>query len=197
MKIGIRRGVFETNSSSNHALMITDKDNYEDDKIKFENEMNSGFFPCHGGFAKPITDKAEKAYFLAHLFDRDKSHFNRLKKEYKIFMYVLKDNNENEILENIKINHEKYINERSWCYCRKYYCDDILDDCTCGFEHEFNKYFHHIDVDKYLDYLLNDNKDEKTKDDFEKLIKKDDRNLYEKIYDFLYKDGMIVPFEYL
>lgn len=193
MKIAIRRGVFETNSSSNHALMITDKDNYENDKIKFEEKMNSGFFPCHGGFAKPITDKAEKAYFLAHLFDCDKRNFNRLKKEYKIFTYVLKDNNETEILENIRLNHEKYINERSWCYCRKYYYDDILDHCTCNFEHEFNKYFNYIDVNKYLAYLLDDN----AKKDFEELIKKDDRNLYEKIYDFLYNDGMIVPFEYL
>lgn len=165
MKISIRRKAFETNSSSMHSLIITNERNKDEDYKRRENDIeNYGLYYSN----TPIMDKENKIYFLCSLFDYDKDYDNSLKREYEIFLRVLKDNNENELLSSFNTKKEK-CKEYDCRVCSNYFENDVLIDCTCRFDKEFK------------DYFGNCNDDE----------------LYNKLYDFIYGDGVIIPYEYM
>ena len=66
MKISVRKGCFETNSSSNHSLIITNEEDMENDKAQFLKEEDE-FFAPYGGFCKPLKTKEEKCYLFPKL----------------------------------------------------------------------------------------------------------------------------------
>lgn len=165
MKISIRRASFETNSSSMHSLVITNKKNQKKDYKNRKKEIeNWGLYYSD----TPVSDKENKVYFLAALFDYDDYYDKVMGREYNIFLKILKDNNEEELLEKIKIRNEEF--KRLGCrMCSHYFDNDVLIDCTCNFPKEFFNYFGVVS----------------------------DEELYSKLYDFIYGDGVIVPYEYM
>jgi hypothetical protein len=200
MKISIRKHTFETNSSSNHSLILTNEKDMEKDKEKFEKEL-FGDDPLWenycDGFLTPIKSVAEKAYFLNGVFNYENSDYEWMENEYKIFIKVLEDNNEAKILENIKLHNEQFKN--SGCpYCDKFYGEGTLTGCNCEFRKKFNKYFKLIDIQDI--YTLEDIFKMSSKEldkIYREIATKNINGLYQKIYDFLYKDGIIIPYEYL
>ena len=195
MKISIRKSVFETNSSSMHSLIITNEKNKDEDLKKHDEKLNpAGFY-----YDRPvINDKAEKVYFLAALFENDKDNFGFLRFQHKVFLKVLKDNNETELLHNIELHRHQYCLNRDRRYCCNYFCEDVLMDCDCNFVEQFNKYFGNINDTSYL--LSDDVNEDNILDIATKQFELNDRNkreLYQRLYDFIYKDGVIIPYEYL
>ena len=75
MKIAIRKKCFETNSSSNHTLIITNEEDLENDKAQFLKEEEDDFFAQYGNFCKPLKTKEEKCYFMADLFHKENKDF--------------------------------------------------------------------------------------------------------------------------
>ena len=193
MKISIRKYTFETNSSSNHSLILTNEKAIDKDKEEFKKDF---LFSCFGGFLKPIKDKSQKAYFLAALFEYENNSYSCMEDEYEIFIKVLEDNNETEILEHIKLNIVDF--KKHGPYCEKFFNNGTLDDCICNFKKIFYKYFELTDINDLYDLktIMNMTSDEymKIKND---LKIKNTSNLYQKIYDFLYKDGIMIPYEYI
>ena len=181
MKIVVRRSVFETNSSSNHSLIITNSKNFEKDNeelnqiLKEEREVV---------YHEPrfLKTKEDKAYILAGLFNfTQEEGFNELDTEYETFIQVLKDNNEEEILKNIVTNAKEYIEGiRGVPYCDKYFDDGPLIECNCEFVAKFRKFF---------------NADEKFKFLYDNKMEEYNSQIYQKLYKFLYEDGMIITLD--
>lgn len=165
MKISIRKGSFETNSSSMHSLVITNKKNQKNDYCKRKKEIeNWGFYYSD----KPVIDKENKVYFLAALFEYDNHYDKVMSREYNIFLKILEDNNEEELLKNLQQNAKQF-KENGCRFCSNYFDNDVLIDCDCKFPKEFFNYFGVVS----------------------------DEEMYQKLYDFIYGDGVIVPYEYM
>lgn len=174
MKINIRRNCFETNSSSNHSLILTTKKDCEKDMCAFKEKKKKNRFISAGGFRKRVETKEEKCYFLGGLFDFDARQFGELSQKYKIFIKILEDNNETEILEKLKVNRENYLNYKVGDpYCRKFFGESVLDECTCCFYRTFKEFF---------DITNSDNPQ---------------KDMYDMLYEFIYGDGVMVPYEYI
>lgn len=174
MKISIRQNCFETNSSSNHSLILTTKQNCEKDKAEFKKSIEKEFYFMPGCFNEPVETKEEKCYFLGGLFDFDYSQFGILGQQYKIFIKVLTDNNENEILETLAQNRKEFLNgEIGDPCCSAFYDQGVLSECNCCFYEIFEKFFQ---VKNFED---------------------PEKDLYNMIYDFIFGDGVIIPYEYL
>ena len=165
MKISIRKGAFETNSSSMHSLVITNKKNQKKDYNKRKKEIENWGFNYSD---KPVTDKENKVYFLAALFEYDNYYDKVMSREYNIFLKILKDNNEEELLETLQQNTKQF-KEKGCRFCSNYFDNDVLIDCDCKFPKEFFNYFGMVSEEE----------------------------LYKKLYDFIYGDGVIVPYEYM
>lgn len=201
MKISIRNGSFETNSSSHHSLILTNERDFEKDKEEYL-KKKSGRFRPYGGFCKPITTKEEKCYFLADMFNKENHEFNWMKDEYEVFIKILKDNKEEEILMNIELFRQKFMKSpySEPPFCRKSFFNGTLDECDCCFKSVFKNYFKMSLRDDFFEKLLaiDISTDEGLKqlhalyeDETDKL------SLYEKLYDFIYGDGIILPYESL
>lgn len=100
MKVVIRRSVFETNSSSNHCLILTKKEDMEEKLNKVRKEYE--WFMSVGTEENPIVSKEDKCYLLQGIFEEELSSGFCSEAIYDIFKQVLKDNNEVEILEKIE-----------------------------------------------------------------------------------------------
>lgn len=170
MKYTIRKNTFETNSSSHHSLIITNEKDIEKDKEEFLNKEGDLWRP-YGAFCEAIKSKEEKCYFLADLFNKEYESLKWMVDEYETFIQVLKDNKEEEILMNIMLYKEEFLKAPydEPPFCQRFFFHGVLDECNCPFYTEFKKYFK----------------------------SNSDKTLYEKIYDFIYKDGIIVPYECL
>ena len=109
MKTQIRRGVFETNSSSTHSLTLILKSDYD----KWEKE--NGFFLYTGcGWGYPENNKPQ----TDHVYTKEEAiAFEKLNK------YTPDDfdwNDEDEVMERLH-DHEWYDSEYFWdCYCSEY-----------------------------------------------------------------------------
>lgn len=167
MKIQIRKNIFETNSSSTHCLIITNEENKEND-IKTAIDKEKFFYLDYTSFQVNLTKKEDKILMMAGLFDNE-NYQDNLIEEYNIFIKVLKDHNEIELLEQIKNNRQKFLNDPDEPYCTNYYYDGCLIECNCNFCHLFNQFF-------------------KTKESTTE-------ELYQKITKFIYEDGIIIPYE--
>ena len=91
MKIQIRRGMFETNSSSNHSLIITNAKCKKDEIKKHKNKMEEEYF-CQGFFNDEISSKEDKILMLGGLFDYDHRffYFSFLNEIYSINIWLNK-----------------------------------------------------------------------------------------------------------
>lgn len=200
MKISVRKGCFETNSSSNHSLIITNEEDMENDKAQFLKEEDE-FFAPYGGFCKPLKTKEEKCYFMADLFHKENREFKAMEEEYEVFIQILKDNNETEILENIKFSKNQYFNHEVGepKFCDAQYGQGCLIECNCPFYEKFRKYFNLNLSTKSLDELLKELEEigiEGMKKKEEKERKPlDKQKLYNKLKEFIYGNGVIVPYE--
>ena len=90
MKITIRRSVFETNSSSNHSLIISNKKDLKEDIEK--NKLDEDFYHSYGAEENPIITKEDKCFFLQGIFEESLSSKKCSISLYNIFKKVLKDN---------------------------------------------------------------------------------------------------------
>lgn len=200
MKIAIRKGCFETNSSSNHTLIITNENDIENDKAQFLKEEEDEWFAIYGNFCKPLKDKAEKCYFMADLFHKENKDFHSMEEEYEVFIQVLKDNNEEEILKTIEQNridfYEGKVGEPQ--FCNDQYFNGCLIECNCPFYRKFRKYFNLDLKTKSLEELLKEIETKgleqmKKEEENKKPLNKE--KLYKKLYEFIYEGGIIVPYE--
>lgn len=185
MKLTVRRHSFETNSSSHHTIILTNQKMVQED-IEIENKDNE-YFLDYVDYSL-IDTKEKKAYFLAGLFDYEIETMDWMIEEYNVFIQVLKDNKEEEILSNIA-KHKKEFLAEPYCeaYCCNFFHNGPLIDCNCSFASRFKEYFK-------VSLLEDDfNFDKKLQEDENKKRKE----LYDKIYDFLYNDGIIVAYETL
>ncbi len=198
MKIQIRRGIFETNSSSNHSLIITNRRCFEEECKKAQEEYE-WYTIRFGKVDVQVVTKEDKALMLGGLFDYEVQRFGFMTREYAIFLKVLKDNNEEALLRKIKENSDKYREHPSEPYCREYFCEGCLDDCTCSFYSKFKKYFDYDSLTKEA-YMYDDSRVVALDDPDEKermilqIIEENKEALYKKLYDFIYGDGVIVPY---
>ena len=140
MKIQIRRGMFETNSSSVHALIITNERNKDKDYEDMKKEEHL-WYPEYITTSKCVHTKEDKVLMLGGLFDSENIPYRNLVEEYKIFLKVLKDNNETELLQKLKENKLEYKECPDEPYCTNYFCEGCLIECNCDFYSKFNKYF--------------------------------------------------------
>lgn len=196
MKIQIRMGMFETNSSSSHSLIITNKKRMKKDYDKMIKE-NHFFYPEYITEEDKVETKEDKVLMLSGLFDYE-NRYGLLKEERKIFIKVLKKNNENELLEKIKKYRKQYKHSPE-PYCTSYYYQGCLDQCTCCFYNQFKKYFKYpsIEVNASLIRLSKKQGFDSPTDEFafmKKTIRKNKKILYKKLYEFIYGDGMILPY---
>lgn len=185
MKITIRKNTFETNSSSLHSLVITNEKDMEKDKEEFLKNDAGLIIPGYSEFCKPLKTKEEKCYFLNDLFNKENVDYDMLKYQHKVFMKVLKDNKEEEILMNIALYNKEFKKAKysEPPFCQHSFYNGVLIECNCPFYDAFNKYFKHsLDIDKETN-------------DFPKIDK--NNALYQELYKFIYEDGVIVPYEYL
>lgn len=191
MKIVIRKHSFETNSSSHHSLIFTNE-KMKDRDIEKENYDKE---PFEEPGINEVCEKEKKAYFLAGLFDYENKHYkNLMLEEYKIFLSVLEDNDENEILENIKLHKHKYLTTYGCeAYCDTFFYHGTLIDCNCGFRKKFIEYFK-VNIDKERLMLEHNTVDF---DFLERKVEENKNDLYQRIYDFLYKDGILIAYEYM
>ncbi len=177
MKISIRKSMFETNSSSMHSLFITNKKDLEKTREEIYQDLKKeGCYFC----SNQVETKEDKAYLLAGvMLYNKKESYGDMEYEYDILLKILKDNNEIEILKNIDIKAQEYLDGGSDPACCDYFYHGTLFDCTCFFEREFRKYFN---INFYQsDEPLN--------------VKKE--KLYKKLADFIYKDGVILTYDVL
>ena len=200
MKIVIREGMFETNSSSNHSLILTNTKKCKADIKKKDKQLDDEYCHIFGGGEK-VASKEDKCLLLAGLFDGMVIQYGAMKEEYKIFIKVLRYNKEKELLSKIKENKKEYKNNRGYePYCENYFAEGVLIDCTCDFKREFDKYF------KVKLSMVDCLKDPRVKalesqtDKFnkaEEIIEERKKELYEKLHKFIYEDGIIVPYAHL
>ena len=201
MKITVRKGCFETNSSSNHTLIITNEEDLENDKSQHLKEEGENWAP-YGGFCKPLRTKEEKCYFMADLFHKENREFGVMKTEYDVFIKILKDNNETEILNNIEIAKNQYFNYEvdEPKFCDSQYGQGCLIECNCPFYEKFKKYFNLNFQTKSIDEFLKELDEiglEGMKKKEEQLKPIDTEKLYKKLKEFIYGNGVIVPYESL
>ncbi len=183
MKVVIRRSVFETNSSSNHCLILTKKEESEE-KLKKVREEHKWFMSV-GTEDNPIVTKEDKCYLLQGIFEEQLSSEYCSETVYDIFKQVLKDNNETEILENIE-KHMKDYNENNYCLlCEEYFCHGTLCDCDCDFLYLLEKFF-----GVKITYVF----DEDAQYVVAEECKKD---IYEMFYKYIYEDVIVIPYEYI
>lgn len=168
MKIQIRKNIFETNSSSTHCLIITDEENKEKD-LKSTIEEEKYFYPEYVSFHNELNSPKDKILMLAGLFDCENHRNNNLTKEYEIFIKILNDQNEIELLKQIKINRKLYLNDPDEPYCTEYYDNGCLICCNCNFCFKFTKYL--------------------------KLNNLTEEEIYQKLKKFIYDNGIIIPYE--
>lgn len=194
MNFKARIGVFETNSSSTHSLILTNERELEKDLAKKKCEKEKMF--DYGGPTEILRTKEDKVYFLAGTFDEDKRQFNFLEEEYKVFLKVLKDNKEKELLKNIKDHQKEYFKNKGEPYCTNYFEHNPLCDCTCCFHSHFQEYFKINISSALLDVEFQENMDAK---EFLNIVddikRKKIKELYNKISEFLYGDGVIVAYD--
>lgn len=144
MKKVIREGVFETNSSSTHAVVFKKKNGSSPD--------NDSSYELHSPFMKTlffiglcthadlyVKDYEEDAeYDLKQTDSNEKVVVEGSKSQCSRFMSAL-------INEYVKMSNitqeefEKQFNESvfTWdgeCQCRNFFDDDVLCDCTCPFD---------------------------------------------------------------
>lgn len=115
-----------------------------------------------------LTSVEEKVLFLGGLFDLEVCRFHKMEREYQIFRKILIDMSEDELIKKLDENRSKYSSEHFEPYCGEYYDQGCMIDCSCNFNKLFNEYFG------------------------ENLS---DEDLYQKLKDFIYEDGVIVPYE--
>ncbi|MBR2975202.1 MAG: hypothetical protein IKC47_05620 [Clostridia bacterium] len=196
MKIVIRNSTFETNSSSHHTLILTTEKDYKADLKKMTDQMKKD--ACWGGPHDALSTKQDKALFLAGLFDCDNRQYGLMAGEYHVFIKVLKDNNETELLQQINQNRKDYFDRKiDEPHCCDYFMHGELWDCTCPFSKIFRDYFQ-VRIDPYLVVkgLSGQSKEEfyaKAKEQLDEQT----AELYKKLYQFIYVDGLVVPYEYL
>lgn len=197
MKIQIRKGMFETNSSSVHSLIITNARDKEKDYEAMKKEEKS-WYPEYIRESDCVHTKEDKVLMLGGLFDSEKYPYNGgMDEEYKIFIKVLKDNNETELLNKLKANREEFKEYPDEPYCTNYFCEGCLIECTCNFYTKFHKYFNtgsisYRDIKNDIGTLgLEPKEEEKI---LRKIVRENRKELYKKIYDFIYGDGLIIPY---
>jgi len=193
-KVTIRKQIFETNSSSTHAIILTNEKNYKKD---FDKHCED-FFVEIGNYTA-IKKKEDKIICLAGLFDYETVQNNWLTGEYELFIQVLKDNKEKELLDIIKKNKKKYKkNSYDEPSCCDYFSYGPLADCTCCFYKHFKDYFK-IKIDYYSIYTELSKTNNCNERDFTKKVKselaKQREKLYNKLYEFIYNDGIIVTYD--
>ena len=198
MKIQIRKGMFETNSSSNHSLIITNAKCKKDEIKKHKNKMEEDYF-CQGFFNDEISSKEDKILMLGGLFDYEMQTFEWMKVEYSVFIKLLQDNNELTLIEKLKENQKEYKKTKDEPYCSNYYYHGCLCDCTCSFYKKFKEYFNYgpiRQVDLFLDERVRniDDVDERLAY-IENIITENKKDLYNKLHDFIYGDGIILAYE--
>ena len=98
--------------------------------MKEEEKM---FFPDFINIENQIQTKEDKVLMLSGLFDYENKDFGFLEEEYKIFIKVLEDNNEDELIKMIKKNSKDYYDRPNEPYCTNYFHNGCLSDCTCSF----------------------------------------------------------------
>lgn len=167
MKIQIRKGVFETNSSSTHSVIISNSANV-DKIIKEVTDNVSEYWIDYFTMHDKLTSVEEKVLFLGGLFDLEICRFKSMFTEYKVFRKILTDMSEDDLIKRLDENSSKYTGLYDEPYCSDYYENGCMIDCNCGFHKLFNEYFG---------------------DDLS------EEQLYQKLKDFIYKDGVIVPYE--
>ena len=199
MKIQVRRGMFETNSSSVHSLIITNLRDKDEDYKKMQKDEEV-WYPEYITEHNYISTKKDKVLMLGGLFDSEKFPFGGMEEEYKIFIKVLKDNNEIELLQKLKENRLEYKSCPDEPYCTNYFSEGCLIDCNCGFYSKFHKYFDYgsIDYKDIFEYVgtLGLEYEEEIKI-LRKIVRENRKDLYKKLYDFIYGDGLIYPYETL
>lgn len=197
MKIQIRKGMFETNSSSVHALIITNSRDKDKDYRDMKKEEHL-WYPEYINVSDCVHTKEDKVLMLGGLFDSEKYPYNGgMDEEYKIFLKVLKDNNETELLQKLKENRKEFKEYPDEPYCTNYFCEGCLIECTCGFYTKFHKYFSvgsvcYDDFESEIGTLgLPEEEERKI---FRKIVRENRKELYKKLYDFIYGDGLIIPY---
>jgi hypothetical protein len=183
MKVVIRRSVFETNSSSNHCLILTKKEDMEEKLNKVRKEYE--WFMSVGTEENPIVSKEDKCYLLQGIFEEQLSSDFCSETVYDIFKQVLKDNNETEILEKIE-KHMVDFNENNYCMlCEEYFCHGTLCDCDCDFLYLLEKFF-----DVKINYVLDENAQYVVAEESKK-------DIYDMFYKYIYQDVIVIPYEYI
>lgn len=172
MKIQIRKNIFETNSSSTHSLIITNSRDLDKDMEKMKKEEKY-FYPEYIRINCHIASKEKKVLMLGGLFNFENKINNCLKDEFQVFLQVLKDNNEKELLKKIEENTLNYKDEYDEPYCTNYFEDGCLIECNCKFKEKFIEYFAK-----------------------KKVIDENKKELYQKLKSFIYEDGIIIPYEF-
>ena len=147
----IRCNTFETNSSSNHSLIITNSKEFNEENEKITNEIKkwtSGIV-----YPKILDTKEDKVYMLGGFFDWvHKEGYSSYDDEYEVFIQVLKDSNEEELIKNLETNGKDYLSgEDDEPYCTNYFWEGTLMGCYCGFDRCFDTYFkNYPDKDGYF-----------------------------------------------
>lgn len=197
MKIQIRKGMFETNSSSVHSLIITNARNKDEDYKAMKKEEWI-WYPEYINESDCVYTKEDKVLMLGGLFDSEKYPFNGgMDEEYKIFLKVLKDNNEIELLQKLKENRLEFKECPDEPYCTNYFCEGCLIDCNCGFYKKFHEYFQtgsicYDEIEKDIGTLGLPEEEERKL--LRKIVRDNRKELYKKLYDFIYGDGLIIPY---
>ena len=176
MKIVVRKSVFETNSSSNHSLIITNSKEFNEENEKMKNEIKkwtSGIV-----YPKILDTKEDKVYMLGAFFDWvQKEGYSSYDDEYEVFIQVLKDNNDEELIKNLEINGKDYLSgEDDEPYCTNYFWEGTLSGCYCGFDNYFRTYFKNFKYETPEEYK---------------------EKLYNKFKEFIYGDGIIATYGYI
>ena len=209
MKIVIRRGVFETNSSSNHSLILTNKEKFKEMLPKLREETKyDHMFNSYEDEENYITSKMDKCCLLSGVFEREMFGYDyecdlficnlEMLEIYKVFRQVLKDNNEYEILKELKEHLINFNKNNYGFFCEDYFEHGVLCDCYCNFLDEFSIYY---DVELYLPkkkYVLLDVDGKKVAvadkpSGYDVLYKK----LYDKFYEYIYGEAFVIPYESL
>ena len=194
MKIVIRNSTFETNSSSHHTLILTNEQDYKADLSKMTAKMKKDC--CWGGPHDALSTVEDKALFLGGLFDCDWKQYGLMGGEYQVFMKLLQDKATPELVEKVKANRDAFKEGKlGEPVCNQYFRQGELWDCTCPFSKAFRDYFQ-VRIDPYAVIgSMSKGEDFYTKAKAEQDSKSNE--LYRKLDEFIFGDGLIVPYEYL
>lgn len=151
MKRVVREGVFETNSSSTHSVVFKKKKGNAPDK--------DASYELHSPFAKTmfligICNQADR--YTDYDFDNETTHTIEVVNEetwdieeqtittlsYKGICEKFKNTVIEEYLKLCNVTQEEFekqFNESIFtcdgeCFCRNFFDDDVLNDCTCPFD---------------------------------------------------------------